>query len=58
MDSIFIPVYEGSDLLAKLLETLTNDAYEKKEIIVIVDKPNAKSLEVMEKYQGQSDFHP
>jgi hypothetical protein len=29
--SIFIPVYEGSDLLAELLVTLTNDAYEKRD---------------------------
>jgi len=56
MVSIFIPVYEGSDLLAELLETLTNDAYEKKEIIVIIDKPNAKSLEVMEKYRDKVIF--
>jgi cellulose synthase/poly-beta-1,6-N-acetylglucosamine synthase-like glycosyltransferase len=56
MISIFIPVYEGSDLLAELLETLTNDAYEKKEIIVIIDNPNMKSVEVVKKYQDKVIF--
>jgi cellulose synthase/poly-beta-1,6-N-acetylglucosamine synthase-like glycosyltransferase len=56
MASIFIPVYEGSDLLAELLETLTNDTYEKKEITVIIDNPNMKSVEVVEKYRDKVIF--
>ena len=56
MVSVFIPVYEGSDLLAELLETLIEDAYEKKEIIVIIDDPNMKSLEVVEKYRDKVIF--
>ena len=54
--SVLIPVYEGADLLNGLLKTLTNDAYERKEIIVIIDKPNPESLEVVEKYRDKVIF--
>ncbi len=54
--SVFIPVYENSDWLEKLLEELTNDSYENKEIFVTIDKPNEKSLKVAKKYGRQVFF--
>ena len=54
--SVFIPVYENSDLLGELLEELTNDSYENKEIFVTIDKPNEKSLEVARKYGDKVNF--
>lgn len=54
--SIFIPVYENSDLLEELLEELVNDAYENKEIFVTIDNPNQKSLKVVEKYRSKVNF--
>lgn len=47
--SVFIPIYESSDLVEELLEELTNNTYESKEIFVVIDKPNGKSLEVVKK---------
>jgi cellulose synthase/poly-beta-1,6-N-acetylglucosamine synthase-like glycosyltransferase len=54
--SVFIPVYVGSDLLEGLVKTLTNDAYERKEIFVIIDEPNIESLKIVEKYQDKVKF--
>ncbi|MBE0511805.1 glycosyltransferase family 2 protein [Candidatus Bathyarchaeota archaeon] len=54
--SVFIPVYENSDSLEELLEDLTNDSYENKEIFVMIDKPNEKSLEVAKKYGSKVNF--
>ena len=54
--SVFIPVYENSDLLEELLEELTNDSYENKEIFVTIDNPNEKSLEVAKKYESKVNF--
>jgi len=54
--SVFIPVYKESKFLDRLLKTLTEDAYEKKEIIVVIDNPNMKSLDIVEKYQGKAIF--
>jgi len=54
--SVFIPVYENSDLLEELLEELTKDTYENKEIFVTIDKPVQKSLEVAKKYESKVNF--
>jgi len=54
--SVFIPVYEDSDLLEELLEELTNGSYENNEIFVTIDKPNEKSLEVAKKYGDKVNF--
>jgi len=54
--SVFIPVYEGSNLLDDLLEELTSYSYENKEIFVTIDKPNEKSLEVAKKYGNKVNF--
>ena len=54
--SVFIPVYENSDLLEELLEELTNDSYENKEIFVTIDNPNEKSLEIARKYGDKVNF--
>ena len=54
--SVFIPVYENSNLLEELLEELTKDSYENKEIFVTIDKPNEKSLEVAKKYENKANF--
>ncbi|MEM3783487.1 MAG: glycosyltransferase family 2 protein [Candidatus Bathyarchaeia archaeon] len=54
--SVFIPVYEGSELLEPLLEKLTSDSCENKEIFVAIDKPNAESVRVSERYQGKVHF--
>ena len=54
--SVFIPIYENSDSLEELLEELTNDSYENKEIFVTIDKPNEKSLEVTKKYGSKVNF--
>lgn len=54
--SVFIPVYEGSELLEPLLEKLTSDGFEDKEIFVAIDKPNEESLRVSERYRGKAHF--
>ena len=54
--SVFIPVYEGSNLLDDLLEELTSDSYENKEIFVTIDRPDEKSLEVAKKYENKANF--
>ena len=54
--SVFIPVYEGSDLLDDLLEELINDSYENKEIFVTIDKPDEKSLQIAKKYENKANF--
>lgn len=48
--SVFIPVYIGSDLLEPLLEDLTNSSYRNKEIFVVIDEPDDRSLEIVKKY--------
>ncbi|MCS7124422.1 MAG: glycosyltransferase family 2 protein [Candidatus Bathyarchaeota archaeon] len=54
--SVFIPVYEGSDLLGPLLERLVNDEYVDKEIFVAVDKPNREFFEIVKRYNGKVHF--
>ncbi|MEM2103787.1 MAG: glycosyltransferase family 2 protein [Candidatus Bathyarchaeia archaeon] len=54
--SVFIPVYEGSDLLESLLEKLAADEYECKEIFVAIDEPNSESLRVAERFSGKVHF--
>ncbi|MEM3641073.1 MAG: glycosyltransferase, partial [Candidatus Bathyarchaeia archaeon] len=54
--SVFIPVYENSDLLEGLLEDLVNDSYSNKEIFVIIDKPNKEALKIVEKFRGKVKF--
>lgn len=54
--SVFIPVYESSELLEPLLEKLTSDEYENKEIFVAIDKPDESSLGVAKRYRGKAHF--
>ncbi|MEM2280818.1 MAG: glycosyltransferase, partial [Candidatus Bathyarchaeia archaeon] len=54
--SIFIPVYEGSELLEPLLEKLTEGVCSGLEIFVIIDKPNKESLKVVERFGGKARF--
>ncbi|MEM0057731.1 MAG: glycosyltransferase family 2 protein [Candidatus Bathyarchaeia archaeon] len=54
--SVFIPVYEGSDLLEPLLEELTGDNCESVEIFVVIDKPNEESLRIVERFRGRVHF--
>lgn len=54
--SIFIPVYENSELLDSLIEELLKDNYKNKEIFVIIDNPNQNSLNVVEKYKNKVFF--
>jgi cellulose synthase/poly-beta-1,6-N-acetylglucosamine synthase-like glycosyltransferase len=54
--SVFIPVYESSNLLEELLEDLTSESYEDKEIFVTIDKPNEQSLETAQKYADKVTF--
>lgn len=54
--SVFIPVYEGSEFLEPLLEKLTSDGCEDKEIFVAIDKPNEESVRVLERYRGKVHF--
>ncbi len=42
--------------MEELLEDLTNDSHENKEIFVTIDKPNEKSLEVAKKYGSKVNF--
>lgn len=54
--SVFVPVYKNDDLLEELLEGLTNNSYEQKEIFVIIDEPTEKSLEIAKKYAKKVKF--
>lgn len=49
--SVFIPVYENSDLLDSLLDSLLRDDYKNKEIFVIIDNPSQAMLNIIGKYQ-------
>ena len=51
--SIFVPVYKFSDSLKKLLEDLTKDSYENKEIFVTIDKPTEKTLQIVKQYENK-----
>jgi cellulose synthase/poly-beta-1,6-N-acetylglucosamine synthase-like glycosyltransferase len=53
--SVFIPVYEGSDLLEALLEKLTDDKCDV-EFFVVIDKPNGDSLRVAERFRNRVHF--
>jgi cellulose synthase/poly-beta-1,6-N-acetylglucosamine synthase-like glycosyltransferase len=54
--SVFVPVYKSSELLDALLEKLTHCAYENKEIFVVIDEPDEKSVKVIKKYGGKANF--
>ncbi|NIM46285.1 MAG: glycosyltransferase, partial [Nitrososphaeria archaeon] len=54
--SVLIPVYRESDLLPSLLRGLLNDPYDPKEIIVIIDEPTEKSLDMREELGGDVRF--
>ena len=54
--SVFIPVYEGSSLLEPLLEKLTCEGEDDKEIFVCIDKPNEESLKVVKRFRGKAHF--
>jgi len=54
--SVFIPVYKSSDLLERLLDDLTSCEYENKEIFVVIDEPDKKSMEAVKKYQSKANF--
>lgn len=47
--SIFVPVYQESDLLEPLLKELVRDSYQSKEIFVVIDEPTGKSLEITDR---------
>jgi len=48
--TIIIPVYRECELLSLLLERLTQDGYQEKEIIVVIDEPTRDSLELSEQH--------
>ncbi|MHC1597663.1 MAG: glycosyltransferase family 2 protein [Methermicoccaceae archaeon] len=52
--TIIIPVYKESDLLPSLLERLTQDDYKGREIIVVIDEPTEKSIQLS---KGYRDVH-
>jgi len=55
--SVFIPVYEGSDLLEPLLEKLTGGCCEYDvEFFVVIDKPNGESLRIAERFRNRVHF--
>ncbi len=54
--SVFIPVYEHSDLLEELLESLANDSYRNREIFVTIDRPSEETLKVVERFRGKINF--
>jgi len=54
--SVIIPVYRGSATLDETLGLLTSDPYEKKEIIVSIDRPDPSSLVLASKYEGAVIF--
>jgi cellulose synthase/poly-beta-1,6-N-acetylglucosamine synthase-like glycosyltransferase len=54
--SIFIPVYRESCFLEPLLNSLLNDSYKNKEILVVVDEPTQGSLDVSEKFSDKVHF--
>jgi len=54
--SVFIPVYRESDFLRPLLERLTSDPYDGKEIFVVVDEPTVRSLRMVREFSGSVYF--
>ncbi|MGB9854637.1 MAG: glycosyltransferase [Candidatus Bathyarchaeales archaeon] len=54
--SVFIPVYKSSDLLDPLLDALTDSAYADKEIFVVIDEPDEKSIKTVKNYGGKVNF--
>jgi cellulose synthase/poly-beta-1,6-N-acetylglucosamine synthase-like glycosyltransferase len=54
--SIFIPVYRESCFLEPLLTGLLNDPYGNKEIIVVVDEPAQRSLDISRKFSDKVNF--
>jgi cellulose synthase/poly-beta-1,6-N-acetylglucosamine synthase-like glycosyltransferase len=54
--SVFIPVYKSSDLLEHLLDELTGNAYADKEIFVVVDEPDEKSIKAVKNYGSKAKF--
>ncbi|MBS7634250.1 glycosyltransferase family 2 protein [Candidatus Bathyarchaeota archaeon] len=54
--SIFIPVYRESCFLEHLLTYLLNDPYENKEILVVVDEPAQRSLDISKKFSDKVHF--
>jgi len=54
--SIFIPVYEESELLEPLLVDLLTDPYQNKEIFLVVDEPTPKSLELVDAFRDKVHF--
>jgi len=54
--SVFIPVYEKSELLEELLEGLVGDPYQNKEIFVTIDKPVNETYKIIKRFQGWVHF--
>ncbi|MGB9959792.1 MAG: glycosyltransferase [Candidatus Bathyarchaeales archaeon] len=54
--SVFIPVYKSSDLLEPLLDVLTGSAYADKEIFVVIDEPDEKSIKTVKNYGCKANF--
>jgi cellulose synthase/poly-beta-1,6-N-acetylglucosamine synthase-like glycosyltransferase len=50
--SIFIPIYKESEMLESLLESLSSEDYEPKEIIVVVDEPTEKTKSLAKKVKN------
>jgi len=48
--TIIIPVYRESDLLPSMLERLTQEDYKEGEIIVVIDEPTERSIQLSKRY--------
>jgi len=53
---ILIPVFRESALLESLLERLLKDTYKPKDIIVTIDEPTERSLNLVNRMKGQVKF--
>lgn len=51
-----IPVYRESELLEPLLNDLLNDSYSPKEILVVIDEPTERCLDVVKKMDRKVKF--
>jgi len=54
--SIFVPVYQESEFLKPLLDSLIADPYGEKEIFVVVDEPTSRSLGLVKNFSGEVHF--
>ena len=54
--SVLIPVYQESELLEPLLESLIADSYKPKEVLCILDDPTEKSLKIVDRMKDEIRF--